>query len=191
MSGVIPPGFPLLRGLPTDQEQTLPGRQWGRLGATRAWDPGRFPLDLATCDNAGPPDGMPGPTDTLYAAWYDVASAHDRQLMVFASVQEARTWADMLSSAFSCKRETEGDVTVFYEPYSERSRSADVIQAWVTRNELRGRPAPAGVVHIVVKGRAVLLSKFYAGEGSQVDREESARMQDRQFNRIATVVEAM
>ncbi|QIK66271.1 hypothetical protein G7072_07845 [Nocardioides sp. HDW12B] len=188
---MIPADFPLLRGLPTDDEQTSPGGQWGRHGPTREWDADRFPLDLVTCDNAGLPDGLPDVADTLYAAWYDVASAHDRQLMVFASADEARTWAESVSSAFSCERETEGDVTVFYEPYSERSKSADLVQAWVTRHELQGRPGPAGVVHVVVKERAVLLSKFYAGEGSQVDREESARMQDRQFNRIAAVVNAM
>lgn len=191
MTGAIPDGFPLLEGLPTDGAQTLPGRRWGRRGPQRNWDPDRFPLALATCDNAGAPAGMPTPTDALYAAWFDTKSAHDRQLMVFVSADQALTWAEMLSSAFACKREKEGDISVFYEPFAAGPGRADVIQGWVTRHEWRGRPGPAGVVLVVVKGRAVLLSKFYAGEGSQIDRPESIRMRARQLKRIATIIEVM
>lgn len=191
LTGVISEGFPLLEGLPSDDETTLPGRQWGRQGPQREWDPDRFPLAMSTCGNAGPPAGMPTPTDSLYAAWFDLKSAHDRQLMVFAGADQARSWVEMLSSVFSCKRETQGEVVTFYEPFMEDPGNADVIRGWVTRQEWKGRPAPAGVVHVVVKGRAVLLGKYFAGEGSRVDQAESTRMQDRVFKGMAAIIEAM
>lgn len=99
---VIPADFPLLSGLPEDSEAE-PGQ--GRHGPNRTMRP----LVPEACGERVP---LPDHTDRLRAGWTNPEDGRDRQLVTFADVEGAQSYAEQMLDLFrACPEEVTSEQT--------------------------------------------------------------------------------
>lgn len=184
----IPDTFPLLDGLPGDDEAT--DERFGRQGPSRGLDP----IALEACGFS--PSGLSAPAETLRAAWRDVPGAQERALMTFASEHEAQLYAESVTRFFlECGSETSGGVTKEYH-VSEEPGFGDYAGSAVMGVEVDGEPGLGmQVVQAIRVGQAVLLVKATEEENIVVDATEGAgsptELTYEHLERARPVVDAM
>jgi hypothetical protein len=182
---VIPDDFPLLRGLPDDSEAE-PGE--GRHGPNRTMDP----IVPEACGDRVP---LPEHTDRLRAAWTNPEDGRDRQLVTFADVESAQSYAELVLDLFrACPEEVTSEE-------AEESRRLTVVEsdlgdfagAASTQYLLYGSPAPGLTTWYVVRvGAAVLLSVTSNEGGAGPDPDQAAADQRRRdAHAVAGVIDAM
>ncbi|MFC7495171.1 MULTISPECIES: hypothetical protein [unclassified Nocardioides] len=169
LSGTIPDDFPLEKGLPTDQS----GGAVGLEAPTRDLDLAPYaPDSIEACGVT--PTGLPEPVDTLYAGYRSPAYGVLRQLMTFASVDEAQSYAEGLLAPYStCPEETDNrGVAALHEvqPADLGDHAATAYQ----RHEVDGEPGPGyQLVQVVRVGQAVLQT-LVNNDGEMFDPDASA-----------------
>lgn len=182
---VIPDDFPLLIGLPSNDDAE-PGM--GRVGPNRTMKP----IVPDACGSRVP---LPAHTDRLRAAWTNPEDGRDRQLVTFADVESAQAYAAGVLDLFrSCPEETGSEDT------GEARRTTvvdsdlgDFAGAASTQYLLYGSPTPGLTTWYVVRvGAAVLLSVTSNEGGAGPDPDQAAADQRRRDARaIAGVIDAM
>lgn len=181
----IPDSFPLLDGLPTDDEAS--GERFGRQGPSRGLDP----IVLEACDRS--PTGLPTAVETLRAAWRDVAGAQERALMTFGSEEEAQLYAESVTRFFlECGSETTGGATKVYH-VSQEDGVGDYAGSAVMGVEVDGEPAVGmQIVQAVRVGRAVLLVRVDEEQNVVSDGASApSALTSEHLDRAQPVVEAM
>ncbi|HEY0950582.1 hypothetical protein [Nocardioides sp.] len=182
---VIPEGFPLLNGFPDDR-QAEPGQ--GRRGPSRAMEP----LVPEACGESVP---LPAHTDLLRAAWTNPEDDRERQLVTFATVEEAQAYAEQVLTLFrACPEETTSEETEETRHVSVHdSHLGDFAGAASTLYRMYGFRAPGLTTWYVVRvGAAVLLTVTYNEGGAGADPDQQAADQRaRDARAITGVVEAM
>lgn len=153
----IPAGFPLLDGLPTNDEAT--DERFGREGPSTGLDP----IVLEACGST--PEALPAPAETLRAGWRDVPGTQQRALMTFTSEADATAYVDGVTGFFSaCEVEDAGDGLSVLRHVSEET-VGDQTRSIVTGTEFEGEPGlGVEIVQVVRIGQAVLLVEVVEDE---------------------------
>jgi hypothetical protein len=149
---VVPDGFPLLSGWPTDSA----GGEFGLAGPTRTG------LDVIEPEACGAVAEVPEHTDLVRGAFNSPEDYRQRQLLTFATVEEADAYVDDVLAIFDdCfEVETEDGSTRLTQVITDMSGTADRAGGAVTRYERDGEPVPGMSTLLVVRvGSAVLLAE--------------------------------
>ncbi|MDN4162396.1 hypothetical protein [Nocardioides abyssi] len=155
---VVPDGFPLLGGWPEESE----GGEFGPAGPTRTG------LDVMEPEACGATAPVPAHTDLVRAAYSNPEDYRQRQLLTFATTEEADAYVDAVLAIFDdCfEVETEDGTTRLTQRIDEVSGTGDRAGGAVTRYERDGDPVPGMSTLLVVRvGSAVLLGEDQS-EGS-------------------------
>lgn len=149
---VVPDDFPLLDGWPTESE----GGEFGPAGPTRT------ALDVMEPEACGATAPVPAHTDLVRAAYSNPEDYRQRQLLTFATVEEANAYVDAVLAIFEdCfEVETEEGTTRLTQRVDEVSDVGDRTGGAITRYERDGDPVPGMTTLLVVRvGSAVLLGE--------------------------------
>lgn len=145
----IPAAFPLLDGLPTDDEAT--DERFGREGPSTGMDP----IVLEACGST--PAALPAPASTLRAGWRDAPGSQQRALMTFTSDADAAAYVDGVLEFFAaCGVDDQGGIAKVYHVTEEAvgDQAASVVMGIEVDGE-----AGVGmqVVQVIRVGQTVLL----------------------------------
>lgn len=159
---VVPDGFPLLAGWPTDSE----GGEFGLAGPTRTG------LDVMEPEACGVVAEVPEHTDLVRGAYNNPEDYRQRQLLTFASADEADAYVDDVLAIFDdCFEVETGDgSTRLTQVVTDLSDTGDRAGGAITRYERDGEPVPGMSTLLVVRvGSAVLLAENQSEGGGGLD----------------------
>lgn len=146
----IPADFPLLDGLPT----TAATKDFGRYGPK----PDEETLGVIGCTNDV--SSVPGhPAERLSGGWTDPAEERVRQLMTFASTDDASAYVDGITTETTCNPQDAGDgVTEIHSGAGSDLGLGDEALIAVTWYRHNGNPAPGfRITELVRVGNAVVV----------------------------------
>ncbi|GGO76255.1 hypothetical protein [Nocardioides deserti] len=155
---VVPDGFPLLSGWPTDSE----GGKFGLAGPTRTG------LDVMEPEACGAVAEVPEHTDLVRAAFTNPEDYRQRQLLTFATEDEADAYVDDVLAIFDdcIDLVVEDGSRRLTQVINDVSDTGDRAGGAITRYERDGEPVPGMSTLFVVRvGSAVLLAENQS-EGS-------------------------
>lgn len=155
---VVPDGFPLLSGWPTDSE----GGEFGLAGPTRTG------LDVLEPEACGAVAEVPEHTDLVRAAYNNPEDYRQRQLVTFASVDEADAYVDDVLAIFDdcIDLVVEDGSRRLTQVVTEMSETGDRAGGAITRYEREGEPIPGMSTLFVVRVGSVVLLAENQSEGS-------------------------
>lgn len=180
----IPDAFPLADGWP-GEDLVEPGSP-GLSGPNRTL----APIELSACGETVPDLGH---RDRLVATWENPEDVRTRELMTFASAQEAGTYLAHLRVLYAdCPREQGGDGYTSVRSVQPTTAGEESV-ALVTAQQFQGAPAPGlRIVHAVRVGSAVLLDATATEGGASGDVAAEVDQQlGEMTDATGTVVSAM
>jgi hypothetical protein len=170
LTGEIPDDFPLEKGLPTSQENGEVGLE----GPSHDLDLAVYNVENSVRACGAAPTGLPEPVDTLYAGYRGLSEGILRQLMTFASVEDAQAYVDGVIAPFAaCPEDTDGrGVSKVYEV--TQPDLGDATSVSTMRVEVDGEPGIGyQVVALTRVGQAVVFT-LVNNDGEPFDADLAA-----------------
>jgi hypothetical protein len=177
---VIPDGFDLLAGLPSESAT----QDFGRIGPDRELDP----IELDACGKPGPaPDSL----DLMRGGFTAPEGERQRQLMTFADEDAAQAYVDDVAALYPCTRDSSQGVLGRYDVADSELGDSGVTA--FLHFTVDGDPGPGyEIVHAVRVGQAVLLSRIRVdGENTLITDAVQADLLAQTTSDLSTTVDAM